>query len=766
MTHNYIYKILSFAFAVVVLVGCSTTSKLEEGEVLYNGVKKIAVNPPAGQKVDDGVKSQILEAVNVKPNNSLYSPYLRTPLPIGLWVYNHMSDSAHGFKGWFYNKFMEEPVLISDVKPTMRVDMIRTLLDNNGYFGSDVSYQLLYSANKKKAKISYAVNLTDPRVFSAIHYPEGTRPVDHYIDSLARRSKYLQPGQRYCTDSLNSARIAIVNVMRNKGFFFFRPEYIQYLADSTLVPGKIDLGIVIDKTIPAASLVRYKEGNIVTTVYRNARGKGVPDSLMTARGLVVRMMPVKIRPSLIPSCLKFRTGRVFSVRDMDRTQLYLSRLGIFSGISINTTPMDSLNGSDKIDIDVQCTLDKPLEAKLELNAKSKSNSYLGPGFSASLTDKNLFGGAEQLTTEVTASYEWQTGAGRNHSSNYDSYEFGASSTLAFPRLLAPNFVDRTRRYLNWTKIALSGDFLNRPDFFKMAKFDLSFGWEWHANRYSFNQLIPFKLTYTKLITTTAKFDSAMVANPAVALSFRNQFIPQMSYTYTYDKALSRFNNITWTSTIMEAGNIFSGLWSLCGDHNNKKMFGTPFSQFVKVQSQVVFSHRIMDAQYLVSRLFVGAAHAYGNSSQVPYTEQFYIGGANSIRAFPVRSVGPGSYHPSSDDTNAYYDETGTFRLEANCEYRFPIFGYLHGAAFLDAGNIWLLKRDDSRPGGCITDGNFLKNIAIGTGVGLRFDMDMLVLRADLGIGIHAPYDTGKTGYFNMTSFKSSLAFHLAIGYPF
>ena len=170
--------------------------------------------------------------------------------------------------------------------------------------------------------------------------------------------------------------------------------------------------------------------------------------------------------------------------------------------------------------------------------------------------------------------------------------------------------------------------------------------------------------------------------------------------------------------------------------------------------------------WLYSRVAVGAAHAYGNSSQVPYSEQFYVGGANSIRAFTVRSIGPGSYNAPPGQPDDYFDRTGTFKFEANVEYRFPIAGILHGALFVDTGNVWLLKNDPMRPGGTLRAKSFLRDLALGTGLGLRVDISMLVIRGDLGIGIHAPYDTGKRGYYNMRNFGSSLAFHLAIGYPF
>ena len=217
----------------------------------------------------------------------------------------------------------------------------------------------------------------------------------------------------------------------------------------------------------------------------------------------------------------------------------------------------------------------------------------------------------------------------------------------------------------------------------------------------------------------------------------------------------------------EAGNIFWGIWQAAGKKGEKKLFGTPFAQFVKGQAQIVYSRRLKPGtqHWLVSRFLIGAEHAYGNSKEVPYIEQFYIGGANSIRAFTVRSIGPGSYRPPKDQTNGYFDQTGTFKLEMNVEYRFPLFGDLHGAAFVDAGNVWLLRKDELRPGGELKANTFLRDIALGTGVGLRYDLGMMVIRADLGYGLHAPYADYPRKYFNI-AFKKAFAFHLAIGYPF
>lgn len=768
-------NIIRFSIILVLalfIVSCSTTSRLADDETLYTGVKKFEIIPEKGEKVPGEVDMYLFDVINVKPNNSLYSPYMRTPFPIGLWVYNHWNPESKGLKGWLYNKLVDQPVVIDDVNPSLRVGMLKSILDNNGYFGGNATYEVLVNKkNNKKAEISYFVQLGKPFKYSSIDYTGGNTDLERAIDSLARRSEHLQIGHRYITDSLSYERENITAALRNLGYYYFQPDFIEYLADTINTPGSVALRMVLADNINPAALKKYYVGNVKTVVNRSM-GKGTPDTLHTNRGVVIKMMPIKLRDNLIPSCLRFRKGRIVRVRDIDQTQLNLSRMGIFSSVNIDVTHLDSLNGRDSVDFKVDCTLDQPLEASFEVQATSKSNSYIGPGIVGSLTHKNVFGGGEQLTTQLTAGYEWQTGGGTNEKgSKLNSYEFGINSTLSFPRLLAPNFIDRSRRYINWTRISLSADLLNRPSFFKMVQFGTAFSWEWHANRNSLNEFTPFKLTYTKMLSTTSAFDAAMVDNPAVALSFRDQFIPMMSYSYTYDKVIDKNNTLVWNFNVMEAGNVFSGLWAIAGKRKGeKRLFGTPFSQFVKAQSQLVFScrlfHGIHSKQWMVFRIFAGAAHAYGNSSQVPYSEQFYIGGANSLRAFGVRSVGPGSYSPGNKVKNGFYDQTGTFKFEFNAEYRFPIMGYLHGALFLDTGNIWLLKKDASRPGGALSEGNFFKNLAVGTGAGLRFDMEMLVIRGDLGIGIHAPYETGKSGYYNMTSFKNSLAFHIAIGYPF
>ncbi len=764
MKRNNDISILMVFIVSMILGACSTTKRIPQDELLYTGVKKIDIVPFQDEKLPEGLQSQVKEAVNVAPNNSLISPYMRYPFPLGLWVYNNWSNPPSGFKHWLYEKLVEEPVLISDVRPEVRTKMISEVLANNGYFRGNATFELLKERNPKKARIIYNVNTGPAYTLDSITLLPDTCHLYHMIDSIALKGKYLVSGSRYSTDSLNSERSRITNSLRNRGYYYFRPEYIEYLADSTISPKRISLRMVIANNVPASGLKRYKTGNVTVYVHRN-QGGGTPDTVETSRGTLIQMMPSKLRRDLIPECVTFRGGKTFSVRDMNRTQTYLSRLGIFNAINIDVIP-DTIGNSDLLDVAISCTFDTPLEASIEVNASSKSNSYLGPGITLGVTNRNIFGGGEQFNVSLTGAYEWQTGRDRMNSSLFNSYEFGINTSLSFPRLIAPRFIPRRHRTLNWTRISLNADLLNRPHYFRMAQFNTSFSYDWRATRHASNKLTLFKLTYTNLLNTTAEFDSIMNDNTAIAQSFKNQFIPQIIYDYVYDRSFGRDNTINWQFSVQEAGNIFWSIWEACGKKNDKTLFGTPFSQFIKGLTQLVYGRRLGGNHWLMSRVAVGAAHAYGNSTQVPYSEQFYAGGANSVRAFTVRSIGPGSYRVPDGEVNGYFDQTGTFKFEFNIEYRFPLYGPLRGALFLDTGNVWLLEDDAQRPGGTLKASSFLKDLAVGTGVGLRFDIGMLVVRGDLGIGIHAPYETGRSGYYNMESFKKSLAFHLAIGYPF
>ncbi len=293
----------------------------------------------------------------------------------------------------------------------------------------------------------------------------------------------------------------------------------------------------------------------------------------------------------------------------------------------------------------------------------------------------------------------------------------------------------------------------------------SFSYDFQTARSSYHNLTLFRLTYNRLLSTTEAFDARMEENEAIRRSFEDQMVVALSYTYTFDRTLGS-GRVVWQSTATSAGNLFAAVHHLAGGHGTGMIFGNPFSQFVKGTSELKYYKPLGGRFSLATRFSIGAGHAYGNWPYMPYSELFTIGGANSIRAFTIRSLGPGSYRPPSGNRFGYFDQAGTFKLEANAELRFRILGSLHGAVFVDAGNIWLLEDDPDRPGGKLTARDFLRKVATGTGAGLRYDLSFFVIRADAGIGLHLPYQTSRKGYYNIPRFRDGLGLHLAIGYPF
>ncbi len=753
---------------LLLLCSCSTTRKLGEGEVLYTGLDKITIEEPAGVKLTDGAHKAVDEPLAVKPNNALFSPYVRSPLPIGLWVYNNWQPKREkGFFYWIYQKLVKEPILISTVQPEVRAGVAADILQNQGYFGSTVRSEVVPDRrNPKKARVSYHLQVGEPYSYREIGFPTGQTPIVSQIDSLKANS-LLRDGEQYNTDTLAAERQRIAEVLRNEGYYYFRPEYLEFLADTTQGNRQVEIQMIFKEGVNPAALKSYKTGDIALRLSALGDEGEWRSSAMSTYTLDYQE-PLQVKPALLDRSMLLRTGEVYSLKNQTETQNRLNRLGLFRYVNLAVTPLDSLADSDTLDVSIQADFNYPLDAMVGLNVTSKSNSFIGPELNFTLNQNNVWGGAEVLSLNLNGSYEWQTGGTQQGSSSLlNSYELGINTTLVTPRLLMLGFVPNKHRYPQRTELQAGVDLMNRPSYFRMISFHLMANYSFQSSAVSYHTFTPLKLVYSRLLNTTDSFENAMQQNPAIALSFETSFTPSMNYTYRYEKSLNRNNRFAWEVSLTEAGNLMVGAADLVGIKGTKKLFDTPISQFVKGVTQTKYYHRLHGEQWLAMRFLVGAAHAYGNSTVVPYSEQFYIGGANSIRAFTIRSIGPGSYRPEASEVDGYLDQTGNFKLEANIEYRFPLAGNLHGALFVDAGNIWLLQYDAQRKGGELLSKTFLNDIALGTGCGLRYDMGYIVLRGDLGVAIHTPYpNPEKSGYYNLSNFGSSLAFHLAIGYPF
>ncbi|MDE7073870.1 MAG: BamA/TamA family outer membrane protein [Odoribacter sp.] len=767
-------KEIWFAFcwgALLALASCSTTRKLTADEVLYVGVKKMEIKASGKVKLSSTQKSAASAPLSVKPNNPLYAPYIRSPFPTGLWVYNWNIRKEKGLKWWLYRKLAKKPVLVSDVQPELRLKIVENAMKDFGFYGTRSHYEVLPKKhNPRKARISYRVELPEPFRYGSIRLWGWRAEMDSLVSASMKFSE-LKTGDQYDVNMLDEERQRISDYLRNRGYYFFQPDYIEYLIDTTAAPKVADVRIGLKQGIPENAFHTYTIRDVEVLLSRN-EGAGRLDSVMADSVKILYEPPVTLKPNVLLRAVKVRRGQTYMAMRQSLTQANFVRLGVFKFANMTITAPDSAERR-VLDMKISGEYALPIETEVEIDVASKSNNLLGPALSFGITNRNMFRRAENFSVRLTGSYEWQMGGNKaiaNNAGLINSYELGLNVNLSVPRLLVPKFMQSRRDRQEQTHFQIGTDLLNRHNYFRMVSFWGSATYDFNSSYRHYHSIVPFKLNYTYLLRTSHSFDSVMMQNPAVAQSFRNQFIPSMSYTYTYDRTASyrNPNRLFWQSSLTQAGNIISVLQYLAGNHQGegKKIFHNRYSQFLKLTSEVIGYKTVDNKNQLALRLMGGIGYAYGNSNVMPYSEQFYIGGANSIRAFHVRSIGPGSYRPR-ESKYAYLDQTGDIKLEGNAEYRFMIYERLKGALFVDAGNIWLLRKEEARPGGEFRLKGLAKEIALGTGFGVRYDFSYIVIRADLGVPIHAPYATGKSGYYNISgSFWKGLVLNIAIGYPF
>ncbi len=753
-------------------LSCSTTKRLPEGETLYTGIRQIEVADEDHSRASEAALTEATAALEYPPNNALFgSSSKRFPFPFGLWVYNAFVHKKGKVNEWIFRKFASKPVFITTVNPDVRVAVARNILHENGYFDGTASWELLPDKkNDRKAQVAYHLEMNHLYTLDSIRFTAMRQRADSLIIDY-KHASLLRKGDPFNVYNLENERQRIATLLRNNGFYYFRPDFIVYEADTLLSPGKVWLRVVRKQGVPLASLRPWKIGEV--SVHLNGYLNEPPtDSIRYKDMMIYYEGKLRVRPSILYKRFYLKEGDLFSQEKLQKTQTGLSRLGIFQYTEVLFSPRDTSRRNERLDMRLNTVYDLPLDGELEMNVKSKSNDYAGPGMVFSVTKRNIFRGGETFGVQARGSYEWQTEGSSENEKKINSYEFGLSSTLTFPSVLFPGFTNRNLEYPSSTTARIYANQMNRAGYFKMLSFGGNFTYDFQPTATSTHSFTPFRLEFNLLRDTTPTFDSIMSRNPAVYLSLKDQFIPAVSYTYRYDDSsdTSLDNHIWWESTLTQAGNIVSGLYAATGQKFNEKekeLLGNPFAQFVKATSEFRYNFRIDKNNWLVGRVSAGAIYSYGNAEVSPYKEQFYVGGANSIRAFTIRSIGPGSFKSDEDDIYASIDQTGDIKLEANLEYRFRILGNLHGATFLDCGNTWLFRSDSTRPGGTLKAGRFLKDLALGTGAGLRYDMGFLVVRLDVGVGLHVPYETSKSGYFNIDNYsQKGIGWHLAIGYPF
>ena len=785
-TANHILRCLVGVSACWLTACAPLTSGVPEGDKLYVGIDHIDYTNYEDNPHFVTTKEEVDAALALPPNGSLFgSSTIRSPFQPRLAIWNHFSKKDTKFAEWMTKSFGRPPVLLSGVNPELRASVAQSALHVHGYFRGKVEAMTVDTKNPKKGKVGYTVDLGHLFTIDTLEYVNFPAEAMALIDSTDHE-KLVSPDAPFDISTLDGERERVGNLLRDNGYYYYQPGYASYLADTITKPGEVRMRLQLADSLPPQALRKYYIGKVDFDLRRTMRE--TLDNQNSRRRFTVNFHGSKqpVRMGVILRDVKLRSGNLYSYADYQETVSKLNGNGLFSMVNFAFTPRDSAITNDTLDMRVTCVFDKPYDFYVEGNLNGKTSGFYGPQLVVGLSKRNAFRGGEKIDINLHGSYEWLLSRSFDgESSEMNSYEYGGDVSLEIPRLETFFFKrnrnrnrnggtqtrPRPRRFFSTpsTIIKASSNTINRSGYFKRHVVSGELTYQFQTSRYWQHYFTPVSIEYNYLKETSSKFDEMLYNHPYLMATMSDLFIPKMKYTIYYTTPKGMRNGFFWDASLTESANLFSLVNTAFGNkwgEKEKKLFKNPYAQFFKFETNVTKNWDLAEHTQLVAHLNLGFAWAFGNSEYVPYTEKFWVGGANSIRAFPVRSIGPGKFHTDEKQWR-YIQETGDMKIQANLEYRARLFGNLYGAAFIDAGNVWSIGDENLHIENSVFKfSNLLDELAVGTGVGLRYDLDFFVIRVDWGIGIHVPYDTGKSGYYNIPSFGKGQSLHLAIGYPF
>lgn len=752
---------------LMIISGCSNTRFLANDQMLYTGRKDIEIINSHKISKTSSVENYVKSVTNHKVNNSLFDR--RILPPVGLWVHNYMKvNEKKKFGKWIYKTFSSSPILISDVNPELRSAKIENDLFDRGYFKTK-SWAVIVTSkrNPKKGRISYFVDLAPPN-----HYRDViTDTLNHPIDSLIRGDrfmKHIKKGDQFNLEKLKTERIDLSRRIQENGYYYFIPDFIELKADTTVGGNTLDLTITRREDLPESVLSRYR---ISTISVINSQGRDTLSAVKNTSfhdGIKISSTGDILKPDILVNSIYFREGDIYSYNAWQNTTSRLNNLGVFKSVII--TYMRNLSDSlaHLLDVEMDLIMADNINLAFEADLATKSSGYFGPLLSVSIANGNAFRGAERLKLGLTGGFEWQWGTKSSTQLGSYSYQFGISTGLTFPRIILPfNMGKKSSKLFQRTSINLDLSILNRTAYYKMFSAKTNLDYQWSGNKNMQHSFSPIYINSVNLLQTTPEFDSVVNDNIYIRKSFEEQFIIGMKYDFTWNNTLIvKPNNFFFQAGISTSGNLidlFAGI-NKASSERPYHFMNNVYSQYLKFTTDFRFYKNGFN-KAIVFRLYAGIGTPYGNSASLPYVEQFFSGGAYSIRGFRARYLGPGSFH--SKDNSGYIDQSGDIKLESNLEFRFDMSKLLKGAIFIETGNIWLVNEDENRPGSKFDIHTFHDQLAVGTGFGLRFDFTFFVMRTDIGLPLRNPYTTdGRNWFPSAGKVLSGALFNLAIGYPF
>ena len=764
-------NILFFITFIVLLASCSSTKHLKPGEILYTGAD-VHLNLDNGIKIksEKDFKAALKSRTRPVPNKKILG------IRHKLFFYNLAGEpkKQKGFRYWLRHKLGEPPVLLSQVNLDGNVNVLRSYMVSKGFLQASGNGETKIKG--KKGKAVYNINTGERYTINNISFP--TVDTSYQITKVISdnvKNTLLKKGDYYDLDIFKSERQRIDNDLKENGYYYFSPDFILLQVDSTIGNHQANIDLKIKDNTPLPALQAYYMRNInIYPNYSLNRDSVIRYSTpLQYKDFTIYDPSKKYKPKLFESLIFFEKGEKYSRKDHSLSLNRLVNIGTFRFVKAEFKPIDTLT-SNNMDVDFLLTSLKKKALTFSVAITSKSNNFVGSEVKLTHLNRNVFKGAEQLNLSLSGGFEKQISG---QSARANSYSLGAEARLLFPRFILPIFNFKSyNSYVPKTHITIGAQMLNRANYYTLLSGKGEFGYIWKGNPYNEHVFNPLSVSYIKTANTTDSFDRMLARVPTLKRNFENQFIIGTNYTFTYNNQFQdmRRNNFAFTGSAESAGNIVN-LFLPAGDDGKKRLFNTVTNQYLRLETDFRNYYKIKPAGKLTwaSRLNIGAGFPHGNSDVLPYVRQFFAGGSNDIRAFRARSLGPGTFNVNKDKLQLFADQGGDIKVMLNTELRARLFSIVHGAAFIDAGNIWLSKEDTARVGGKFKFGNMLSEMAVGGGVGLRIDARIFVVRFDLAMPFRKPYlPKGERWVFDQVDFgdrlwrRQNLILNIGIGYPF
>ncbi len=746
--------------------GCSNVRHLSGTEALVTK-NKIILDAQENLELKRQLKRKLKSLARQKPNKKALG-FFR----LKLRAYTIGSKGKlNRFNNWLQTKVGEAPVLFDSIQSNASVKLMENYLFNSGYFHAEIEYET--RVRRKRAKVRYKVKSKQLYTFGNISY----HTVEGYIQKIFRWHEdktLLIPGEPYDINKISQERERITNHIKDEGYYYFTKTSVQFDADSTVGDRKVDLNQRIIPP-PQGSHQRYQIHDVFVYLDHGLAETNRLDTFLVD-GYNLIGSKLDYNPDILLGAIFIKPAKMYSKKNYDLSLFRLLGLGTFKFVSIRYIENNSEPGNT-LDCHIYLTRSKvneiTIESELNTNTRTTSDFPLGTALNISYKTKNLFNNADLFIVNMAGGVEMQFGK----DVLFSTVDLSPQLNFYFPKFLLPFRLRNLSPNVNpKTRISASYNFLKREgdESYAINFINFSFGYEWNETRTKRHIVNPLVISLVNQGTTSQAFRDRLDNDPLLRTSFEEQFIIGSNYTFLLNNQfLSNGYFLYFKGNLDLAGNLLQAVNQISNSKSETySLFGINYSQYVRTDLDLRLYQVFNPRNTIIYRLAGGLGLPFGNSEVLPYIKQFYIGGANSLRAWRVRTLGPGSFDSASDTTDIFADQTADMRIETNMEYRFDIFEILKGALFLDGGNIWTLKKDSLREGTQFT-GNFLDQFAVGGGIGARFDFSYFIIRLDLATPFRNPalpkgeqWVIDKIALGSLKWRRENLLLNLAIGYPF